>query len=371
MPAIKEAGDSALLLELEPVIDVQVNTRAIAIASAVQRRRDSWCSGRHLHLPIRRGLLRSAHHGHSGCAGEPRARGAEPGDAAARAHRSKFRSSTGDSGDRTCGDVAAFAGQTAEDVVRSTRRARLPRVHARLPSGICLPRVSRSRRLRRRAGHRRGRACAPGRWESLVEQTAVYPSRLTRRVADHRPHQHRRCSTPTQWPADVAVARRRRALSVPSRTGRAPRSERPAWRANPRPRRGRSPSSSPGLFTTVQDGGRWGHQSSGVPVSGAMDWIAYRTANALVGNEPGMAALEATLAGPKLRFDQPNHVCDCRCRPRRHARRRASAALRAGVVPGRRRSSFCEPRVRGEGVYRRWTAGSTFRVSSRAGPRTS
>src|SRR5918994_1474949 len=32
----------------------------------------------------------------------------------------------------------------------------------------------------------------------------------------------------------------------------------------------------PGLFTTIQDSGRWGHQASGVPVSGAMDWIAYR-----------------------------------------------------------------------------------------------
>jgi inhibitor of KinA len=34
--AIKEAGDSAVLLELEPVIDDQVNARAIAIAAAVR-----------------------------------------------------------------------------------------------------------------------------------------------------------------------------------------------------------------------------------------------------------------------------------------------------------------------------------------------
>jgi len=60
----------------------------------------------------------------------------------------------------------------------------------------------------------------------------------------------------------------------------------------------------PGMLTTVQDGGRWGHQSTGVPVCGAMDWIAYRTANALVGNQPGAATLEATMAGPKLRFEQ-------------------------------------------------------------------
>jgi KipI family sensor histidine kinase inhibitor len=64
----------------------------------------------------------------------------------------------------------------------------------------------------------------------------------------------------------------------------------------------------PGLFTTVQDSGRWGHQASGVPVSGAMDWVAHRTANALVRNEPSAATLETTLVGPKIRFDQRTTV---------------------------------------------------------------
>ena len=36
MAVIKDAGDSALLLELEPVIDAAVNERAIAIAAAVR-----------------------------------------------------------------------------------------------------------------------------------------------------------------------------------------------------------------------------------------------------------------------------------------------------------------------------------------------
>src|ERR671913_581162 len=36
MQAIKEAGDSALLLELQPVIDAAVNARAVAIAAAVR-----------------------------------------------------------------------------------------------------------------------------------------------------------------------------------------------------------------------------------------------------------------------------------------------------------------------------------------------
>ena len=40
----------------------------------------------------------------------------------------------------------------------------------------------------------------------------------------------------------------------------------------------------PGLLTTVQDLGRWGFQSRGVPVSGAMDWFSHRLANRLVGN---------------------------------------------------------------------------------------
>ena len=38
---------------------------------------------------------------------------------------------------------------------------------------------------------------------------------------------------------------------------------------------------APGLLTTVQDLGRWGHQSSGVPVAGPMDPYAHRLANAL------------------------------------------------------------------------------------------
>ena len=59
----------------------------------------------------------------------------------------------------------------------------------------------------------------------------------------------------------------------------------------------------PGMFTTVQDLGRWGFQSRGVPVSGAMDWYSHRLANMLVGNDPGMATLEATLTGPEIQFD--------------------------------------------------------------------
>jgi biotin-dependent carboxylase-like uncharacterized protein len=60
----------------------------------------------------------------------------------------------------------------------------------------------------------------------------------------------------------------------------------------------------PGLLTTVQDSGRWGHQNRGVPVSGAMDPVAHRLANAIVGNGADAATLEATLLGPELRLEQ-------------------------------------------------------------------
>lgn len=57
---------------------------------------------------------------------------------------------------------------------------------------------------------------------------------------------------------------------------------------------------SPGLLTTIQDLGRMGHQSLGIPVSGALDPVALRAANALVGNPPGTGALEAAYVGPSF-----------------------------------------------------------------------
>lgn len=56
----------------------------------------------------------------------------------------------------------------------------------------------------------------------------------------------------------------------------------------------------PGMLTTVQDLGRWGHQASGVPVAGPMDAYSHRLANRLVANDEQAAALEITLIGPEL-----------------------------------------------------------------------
>jgi KipI family sensor histidine kinase inhibitor len=60
-----------------------------------------------------------------------------------------------------------------------------------------------------------------------------------------------------------------------------------------------------GLLTTIQDLGRWGWQNEGVAVSGAMDALSHRLANRLVGNPDGDATIEVTLVGPELEFAAP------------------------------------------------------------------
>jgi biotin-dependent carboxylase-like uncharacterized protein len=56
----------------------------------------------------------------------------------------------------------------------------------------------------------------------------------------------------------------------------------------------------PGLFTTIQDLGRYGYLRYGVPISGAMDQFSLVVANLLVGNDVNAACLETTLIGPEL-----------------------------------------------------------------------
>ncbi len=58
----------------------------------------------------------------------------------------------------------------------------------------------------------------------------------------------------------------------------------------------------PGLQTTIQDLGRPGWQRHGISSGGAMDRLAARLANLLVGNPEGAALLECTIHGPTLKF---------------------------------------------------------------------
>src|SRR6056297_2703027 len=64
----------------------------------------------------------------------------------------------------------------------------------------------------------------------------------------------------------------------------------------------------PGLFTSIQDRGRFGFMQYGVPVSGAMDSYAAGLANLLLKNQPDAAVLEITQAGPKLRFSEATAI---------------------------------------------------------------
>jgi antagonist of KipI len=67
----------------------------------------------------------------------------------------------------------------------------------------------------------------------------------------------------------------------------------------------------PGLLTTVQDSGRHGLQHLGLCPGGAMDPVALALANALVGNASWEAALEITVIGPELQFEQDCLVAVC------------------------------------------------------------
>ncbi|MCX5566660.1 biotin-dependent carboxyltransferase family protein [Alcaligenes phenolicus] len=62
----------------------------------------------------------------------------------------------------------------------------------------------------------------------------------------------------------------------------------------------------PGMMSSLQDRGRYGHQHLGVSPSGAMDERAHRLAHLLAGNttDQDLASLEITVQGPSLRFDE-------------------------------------------------------------------
>ena len=74
----------------------------------------------------------------------------------------------------------------------------------------------------------------------------------------------------------------------------------------------------PGLSTTVQDGGRYGYTHLGISPAGAADSLSLRIANLLVGNCEYAPALEMTLLGASLEFEEGAVVaisgaqCDCK-----------------------------------------------------------
>ncbi|MBT3360185.1 MAG: biotin-dependent carboxyltransferase [Rhodospirillales bacterium] len=98
---------------------------------------------------------------------------------------------------------------------------------------------------------------------------------------------------------------------------------------------------SPGMFTTVQDLGRFGYQDLGVPVAGALDPINLRLANTLVGNAENTGALEIRIMGPTIRIEADSvrmALCGTDAdlviagNPSRHVSSGQSVRLRQGQV---------------------------------------
>ncbi|MDQ4064700.1 MAG: biotin-dependent carboxyltransferase family protein [Actinomycetota bacterium] len=96
-----------------------------------------------------------------------------------------------------------------------------------------------------------------------------------------------------------------------------------------------------GLMTTIQDLGRFGYQHVGVTPSGALDQVAHRMANQLVGNPDDAATIEVTLRGPAIEFtddalvalcgaDLSPTIADASIPTRRAIAVRAGAVLRFG-----------------------------------------
>ncbi len=59
-----------------------------------------------------------------------------------------------------------------------------------------------------------------------------------------------------------------------------------------------------GLLDTIQDGGRYGYQHLGINPGGAMDCVAMRVANMLVGNDPAEAVIEMHFPAAEVQFEQ-------------------------------------------------------------------
>ncbi|CAM3508754.1 biotin-dependent carboxyltransferase family protein [Zobellia roscoffensis] len=63
-----------------------------------------------------------------------------------------------------------------------------------------------------------------------------------------------------------------------------------------------------GLFTAVQDIGRYGYLNKGVPVAGFMDGFSAKKANQLLDNDAHAAVLEITMTGPTLLFEEETYI---------------------------------------------------------------
>jgi KipI family sensor histidine kinase inhibitor len=317
-PIIREAGDSALLLEVgEPAIELESNVRAIAIARAVRQRavpgvRDVVSTFRSVAVffdPLSTDVAAVAAALHEAADAAP---SDEPGRVV------EIPVVYGGEAGPDLADVAAFAKCTPEAVIER-HASKLYRVYmlgflpgfaymAHVDATIAAPRHA-SPRLRVAAGSV-GIAGAqtgiypresPGGWQ-IIGRTS-----LTLFDAAKTPPALLAPGDQVRFVAvehDSDAAGTFRETSGICEAGRVP----DAGREGPRRTSRFITVLRPGLLTTIQDSGRWGNQSLGVPVAGPMDHAAHRLANAIVGNPAGAATLEATLLGPELRVEQETRI---------------------------------------------------------------
>tara|TARA_Y100001958_G_C21225065_1_gene550480 strand:+ start:1379 stop:2215 length:837 start_codon:yes stop_codon:yes gene_type:complete len=66
---------------------------------------------------------------------------------------------------------------------------------------------------------------------------------------------------------------------------------------------------SKGLYTTIQDEGRFGYRNIGVPSSGYMDKESAQIANLILNNPINNPLIEATLIGPTIKFEESTVIC--------------------------------------------------------------
>jgi KipI family sensor histidine kinase inhibitor len=294
-----------LLLELDEVIDASVNARAIAIASAVRRAslpgvRDVISAYRSVAVhfdpllidveKIREALSQAADSAPAGPTGKTVVIPVQYG---------------GDKGP-DLRDVAAFAGVSSDEIVaRHAGTDYRVFMLGFLPGFAYMGSVDESIAMPR---HATPRLKVPAGSVGIAgHQTGIYPRespggwRIIGRTPVALFNAHRSPSAllapgdkvrfvPDRFAAGQADAARH---GSPAKAGHSDRSVHDRSITILRP----------GLFTTIQDVGRWGHQASGVPVSGPMDLVSHRVANALVGNERTAALLEATLVGPEIRIE--------------------------------------------------------------------
>ena len=66
---------------------------------------------------------------------------------------------------------------------------------------------------------------------------------------------------------------------------------------------------SSGLFSTIQDLGRYNYECFGVPSSGNMDKFSALLCNRILKNKDNCGVMEITMTGPKLKFRINTYIC--------------------------------------------------------------